>query len=156
MKNEIQIEIQRRRPFMLAVAYRIVKNWDAAEDIVQDAMVNTLKRRQYEPCGLLEHEQKRFLTWLGSVVRNTAGDYLKSPSKGLNRMIPMSQLDTVPEESYDPCAEMLLDLSNMTAKQATALGTFMDRSRPAKSQAKKGASLVASVGIEVRRGAGRP
>jgi len=25
--TEIQIEIQRRRPFMLAVAYRIVKNW---------------------------------------------------------------------------------------------------------------------------------
>jgi DNA-directed RNA polymerase specialized sigma24 family protein len=152
MKNEIQIEIQRRRPFMLAVAYRIVKNWDAAEDIVQDAMVNTLKRRQYEPCGPLENEQKRFLTWLGSVVRNTAGDYLKSPTKGLNRMIPMSQLDTVPEESYDPCAEMVLDLSNMTAKQTTALGVFIDRSRPAKRQAKKGASLVSSVGIEVKRG----
>jgi DNA-directed RNA polymerase specialized sigma24 family protein len=151
--TEIQIEIQRRRSFMLAVAYRIVKNWDAAEDIVQDAMVNMLKRKAYEPTGPLEREQKRFLTWLGSVVRNTAGDYLKSPTKGLNRMIPMSQLDTVPEDFYDPSHQIVveLDLGAMNGRQSSALGALIDRARPVRRTAKKAASLVSSVGIEVKR-----
>ena len=146
MKQIVTDAIAGNRSFMMAVAYSIVRNRDAAEDIVQDALFNAITRQPYEPVGPLHLERNRFLTWLGAVVRRAAGDYLKSPTKGLNRMVPMSQLADPVDEPFE---EFVLDLSAMDARQSAALGELIDRKPKNRRKAKKGASLAASVGITV-------
>jgi len=145
---EVIAAIEASRSFMVAVAYSIVKNRDAAEDIAQDSLYNALTRRPYTPVGPLHLERNRFLAWIGSVVRNTAGDYLKSPTKGLNRMIPISQLVDPVDEPYE---ELVLDLSALDVHQSRALGELIDRKPKSRRKAKKGASLVSSVGIVVSK-----
>lgn len=68
--------IHRYREYCLAIARKIVRDYDAAEDVVQNAFLKAyLALSRYAP---QRREELRIQSWLGRIVVNEARDYLVS------------------------------------------------------------------------------
>jgi RNA polymerase sigma-70 factor (ECF subfamily) len=81
-------------------AYRLVNNKSDAEDIVQDSFLKAWKAlKQYNP-------EKKFITWLLAIVRNTALDHLRK-----KRTVPFSAMEM--GEDAPPIEETLVDENDL-------------------------------------------
>lgn len=77
--EDVTALIHRYQSYCRRVAFNIVRDSDAAEDVVQDAFVHVwLAYKRYSP----EHRERlRVLSWLSRIVKNEALKYLASRQK---------------------------------------------------------------------------
>ncbi|MGY3714940.1 RNA polymerase sigma factor [Sutcliffiella cohnii] len=94
-QEALSILIHQHRMKMLQWANKIVRNSAKAEDIVQDALIQTLHN-----IGSLEDPQK-FLPWLRSIVRNQSLMALRSSGARLESPVDDASLDEIGIASHN-------------------------------------------------------
>jgi len=88
------------RPRVVAVAFRLVKDADDAEDVVQDALTKVWR-------NLCRYEgRSAFSTWLHRIVVNTALDHLRARRSGV---VSSVRIRTGAEEDGEPVGPMSID-----------------------------------------------
>lgn len=94
--GELDFVLGKLRPRMCAVARRIVRSTDAAEDVVQNAFEKAVR-------NLARFDgRSRLSTWLHRIVVNEALMWVRSESRRRRRFALAAETGTEPEEHADP------------------------------------------------------
>ncbi|MDJ0932509.1 sigma-70 family RNA polymerase sigma factor [Breoghania sp.] len=91
-----------------AVARRILRNSNDAEDVVQDAFLQVSTRR-----GEWQAGKAKFSTWLYRVITNRCIDLLRKP-----RMEAMDVLPKIPDDHCDQMQSLLRDEASVQLAEA--------------------------------------
>ena len=87
------------RGFAYGLAFQILGEQTAAEDVVQDAFLAIWRaRRQYDP------EKGAIKSWLLTIVRNRAIDRLRHDRAGSSRVVELDMAELVGDDGADPAA----------------------------------------------------
>jgi RNA polymerase sigma-70 factor, ECF subfamily len=87
------------RGIAYGLAFQILREQTAAEDVVQDAFLAIWRaRRQYDP------EKGAIKSWLLTIVRNRAIDRLRHDRAGSVRVVELNMAELVGDDGADPAA----------------------------------------------------
>lgn len=108
--SEIISRYQRKA---LSLAYRMLGNWDDAEDAVQDACVNSFK-------GLRTfNERSKFWIWFRKIVVNCC-------LKKISRKVTHDNIDTVLETTAEPYIDSIEEGVLKTCEMETVRAAILD------------------------------
>jgi RNA polymerase sigma-70 factor (ECF subfamily) len=108
-------------PRLFAIALRIARNVDAAEDIVQDAFVSVWKNAaRYDPA------KGNAASWLAAIVRNRAIDHVRFTASAAQRSVPLDA--SIPDTAAN-LAENAIFSPRMGTKLANCLETLREEHR---------------------------
>ncbi|HEY8491443.1 MAG TPA: sigma-70 family RNA polymerase sigma factor [Dehalococcoidia bacterium] len=107
----------RHAALVYSVAYRVVGNAQAAEDVTQEVFLRLWRRPE-----LFDGSRGRFTTWLLSVARNRAVDEVRSAGRRLQREAPPESgpPDLGDASAADPELEAQLALEREAVRAALA------------------------------------
>ncbi|HVZ72066.1 MAG TPA: sigma-70 family RNA polymerase sigma factor [Polyangia bacterium] len=87
--------LREARPRLLAVAYRVVRDRDEAEDVVQDALIKVYRSlKRFEG-------RSAFSTWLHRIVVNAALDRLRRRQSRVDQLVDDDERDLTPIDNAD-------------------------------------------------------
>lgn len=103
---------------LFAITYRILRDHQAAEDALQEAMLRT-----WRVAGRYDRERGAPLSWLAVIARNVALDVLRvrRPSEGLTAVDTIEMADVMPDP---PDAKLHRCLAMLPPDQANAIITM--------------------------------
>jgi RNA polymerase sigma-70 factor, ECF subfamily len=85
------------RGFAYGLAFQILREQTAAEDVVQDAFLTIWRAwRQYDP------QKGALKSWLLTIVRNRAIDRLRHDRSGSVKVVELSMAELVGDDGADP------------------------------------------------------
>lgn len=125
-EKSLELLIGRYVKFIYSFVYRYVGNAQEADDITQEVFVKVWRNlKKFD-------QQKSFKTWIFSIAKNTAIDFLKK-----KKAIPFSEFEneegenTLTETLADPSPlpQELLEKTDMSKRLSTAMGKISPKYR---------------------------
>lgn len=111
-------------PRLVAVAFRMTRNRDAARDVVQTAFEKALRkgRQQFRGDALLS-------TWMHRIVVNEALMWLRSERRRNDRVQPTPDLEALGATSADPAVDTRIGRAEEARRVRDALGELRAEDR---------------------------
>lgn len=88
-------------PKLFALAIRILQRRDIAEEVLQESFV-----RIWHNAQAYEEAKAHAMTWMSTIVRNTALDWLRRPN--LESPVELPESADIPDEALQPMASLQL------------------------------------------------
>ncbi|MCG8611865.1 MAG: sigma-70 family RNA polymerase sigma factor [Pseudomonadales bacterium] len=110
--------------FLNGVAFRILKDTEASNDVLQEAFVQIWSNAaSYRP------DKARPMTWLASIVRYRALDRLEKEQRRANLFEEEGELGLDQHSCSQPTPDQVTDQSQQSAQLQHCLGTLGEESR---------------------------
>ncbi|CAM3876756.1 RNA polymerase sigma factor [Alkalicoccus chagannorensis] len=105
---------------LFSFAYKVVHSSDAAEEVVQEVLIKLWKGN-----GVYSPDKGKFSTWLLSITRNTAIDYLRRQKKHTDEVIHQE----VEHADTQPGTEELVEWKQQSERVREAMRVLKDEQR---------------------------